>query len=331
MTHPPYPQNVGVLLTNLGTPDAPTPSAVRRYLAEFLWDPRVVEIPHPLWWLILHGVILRFRPAKSAKLYQQIWTAEGSPLRIILEKQAAALRNELGDRIKIVTAMRYGKPSIVEAMESLKKQQVQKILLFPLYPQYSASTTASTFDEVARVLKTWRWQPELRTINGYHDNDAYINAITHSIQYYWQNHQKPQKLLFSFHGLPKQFLIKGDPYYCFCQKTARLVAEKLQLSKDDYATSFQSRLGVAEWLQPYTDKTLATWGKQGVESVNVICPGFSADCLESLEEIQQFNQKIFKQAGGKDFHYIPALNDSMEHIQLLAKLIRAHTQGWKHD
>jgi ferrochelatase len=331
MTHPTYQQNSGVLLTNLGTPDAPTPLAVRRYLAEFLWDPRVVEIQRQLWWLILHGFILRFRPAKSAKLYQQIWTAEGSPLRIILEKQAAALRIELGDHIKIVTAMRYGKPSIAQAMEALKQQQVRKILLFPLYPQYSASTTASTFDEVARVLKSWRWQPELRTISGYHANEEYIIAITLSIQRYWQQYGKAQKLLFSFHGLPKQFLEKGDPYYCLCQKTARLVAEKLQLSKEDYVVSFQSRFGRAEWLQPYTDKTLTTWGNQGIENVNVICPGFSADCLETLEEIQQLNQRIFKQAGGKEFHYIPALNDSIDHIQLLANLIRQHTQGWKYD
>jgi protoporphyrin/coproporphyrin ferrochelatase len=320
--------NIGVLLTNLGTPDEPTPKAVRRYLAEFLWDPRVVEIPRPLWWLILNGVILRIRPSQSAKLYEKIWTTEGSPLRVITEKQAKAIQQNVANNIKIVTAMRYGKPSIIESLEELDAQGIKKILLFPLYPQYSATTTASTFDAVANVLKTMRWQPELRTINGYHDNAAYIIAIANSIAKYWQAQGQTQKILFSFHGLPKSFVDKGDPYAQFCHQSAERIAQRLNLDKEQYAISFQSRLGRTEWLQPYTDKTLQQWGREGLESVTVVCPGFAADCLETLEEIQQLNRENFLHAGGKIFYYVPALNDSAEHITALTNLIKQYTHGW---
>ncbi len=302
---------IGVLLTNLGTPDAPTTKAVRKYLHEFLSDSRVVEIPKILWWPILHGIILRIRPQRSAKLYQKIWTPAGSPLRIILEEQAEKLREQLGDKFKVVTAMRYGNPSIKQALDEFKKLNIKKILLFPLYPQYCAATTATTFDKVASILKTWRWQPELRTINGYHDNEHYIQAIANNIKQY----NKKNKLLFSFHGLPKSFLLKGDPYYCFCQKTARLIAEKLNLTPAQWQVSFQSRLGRAQWLQPYTDQVLEKSDKE----MAVVCPGFSADCLETLEEIALRH---------KEFQYIPALNATPEHIDCLSALIKEHTHGW---
>lgn len=320
-------KQIGVLLTNLGTPDAPTTSAVRKYLKEFLSDSRVIEIPRLIWLPILYGIILPFRSPRSAKLYQKIWSTTGSPLRSILDQQAKALNQQLAD-YRIVPAMRYGNPSIAAGLATLRKHNIQKILLFPLYPQYSATTIATTFDKVTDILKTWRWQPELRTIHGYHDNPNYISAVANSIENYWKNHGKTTKLLFSFHGLPKQFLLKGDPYYCFCHKTARLIAEQLQLANEEWQLTFQSRLGKAEWSTPYTDKTVIQLAQQGIKDITVVCPGFSADCLETLEEIQQLNKELFLHAGGKSFHYIPALNTDTAHIELLSQLIRQHTQGW---
>ena len=322
----------GILLTNLGTPDAPTASAVRRYLAEFLSDPRVIEIPRPLWWLILHGIILRIRPEKSAKLYRKIWTREGSPLLNYVEKQARAVQDLLANRVtgpvKVEVGMRYGNPSLQTALENLKMANVQRLLVLPLYPQYSATTTASTFDAITGILQTWRWIPELRMVNHYHDEAGYIDLLAKSIHMHWQNHGQAEKLLFSFHGIPKHYFLAGDPYFCECQKTARLVAEKLGLSADQWLITFQSRFGPREWLQPYTDKTLQSLAESGTSSVNVICPGFSSDCLETLEEINIQNRALFLSCGGKNFTYIPALNDSAAHIEMLTDLLVRNMQGW---
>ncbi|MDX1251493.1 MAG: ferrochelatase [Gammaproteobacteria bacterium] len=326
------PSVTGLLVTNLGTPDAPTTPALRRYLAEFLWDPRIVEIPRPVWWLILHGVILPFRPKRSAHAYQSIWTDEGSPLLAISRRQAAALQAALEQQfsgpVKVVLGMRYGNPSIADALHELRKAHARRILVLPLYPQYAAATTASTFDAVADELKTWRWVPELRMVQHYQDDPLYIAALAASIRESWAAHGQAERLLFSFHGIPKRSFLAGDPYFCECQKTARLVAEQLQLPAERWQVTFQSRLGKAEWLKPYTDKTLEAWGKEGVKSVDVVCPGFSADCLETLEEIAMLNRGIFLEAGGEKYRYIPALNDRPDHIQALAALVMRHTQGW---
>lgn len=325
------PACAGVLLTNLGTPDAPTPAAVRRYLAEFLWDRRVVELPRPLWWPILHGLILRIRPARSARKYRAIWTPDGSPLLAISRRQAAALAATLAERcpgpVRVAVGMRYGNPSIASALAELRAANVQRLLVLPLYPQYSAATVASTFDAVAAELKTWRWLPELRFITHYHDDPGYLDALAAHLR---AARAEPagERLLFSFHGLPKRNLLAGDPYYCQCQKTARLVAERLGLQPDRWAVAFQSRFGRTEWLQPYTSTLLADWARAGVRSVDVICPGFAADCLETLEEIALENRQIFLDAGGKHYRYLPALNDDPAHIAVLAGLIGRHASGW---
>ena len=326
------PASTGILVTNLGTPDQPTPAAVRRYLAEFLSDPRVIEIPRLLWWPILHGIILRTRPRRSAHAYAKVWTDNGSPLLDITRKQAAEIGQELGKQVPgpvhVVAAMRYGNPSIARGLEQLRQAGCGRLLVLPLYPQYSATTTASTIDAVTDVLRTWRWLPELRVINHYHDDPGYINALVDSIRNHWAGQNKAQKLLFSFHGLPLKYFLAGDPYYCECMKTARLVTEQLELGDEEWLVSFQSRFGMQQWLQPYTDKTLMQWGKDGVESVDVICPGFSADCLETLEEINIQNREFFLDNGGKRYHYIPALNDEGAHISALTDLILRHCQGW---
>ncbi|HEY5702912.1 MAG TPA: ferrochelatase [Gammaproteobacteria bacterium] len=323
---------LGVLLTNLGTPDAPNTRAVRKYLAEFLSDPRVIEVPRPLWWLILHGIILRFRPRSSAHAYSQVWTSEGSPLLSWGNKQARAILDELAMRqpgpIKIELAMRYGNPSIQSGLEKLRDCGAERILIFPLYPQYSSATTASTFDAVAAVMKTWRWMPELRMVTHYHDNVRYIEAVAESIRTYWQKHGQPEILLFSFHGLPEDYFRAGDPYHCECHKTARLVAENLELNDDQWQVCFQSRFGPRAWLKPYTDETLAELARNGIKKVNVICPGFSADCLETLEEINIRYREVFLENGGEQFEYIPALNDESRHIEALTDIIIQHCQGW---
>ncbi len=325
------PTRAGILLANLGTPDAPTPAAVRRYLAEFLWDPRVVELPRPLWWLILHGVILRVRPARSARKYQLIWTPDGSPLLAISQRQAAAVAATLAERypgpIRVAVGMRYGNPSIAAALAELRAAGVQRLLVLPLYPQYSATTVASTFDAVAAELRHWRWLPELRFITHYHDDPGYLDALTASIRAA-RAEQSGERLLFSFHGLPRRNLLAGDPYHCQCHKTARLVAERLGLQPDQWAVAFQSRFGRAEWLQPYTSVLLADWAKAGIKSVDVACPGFAADCLETLEEIALENRQTFLDAGGEHYRYLPALNDDPAHIAVLAELIDRHTAGW---
>ncbi len=326
------PACTGVLITNLGTPDAPTPAALRKYLGEFLADPRVIETPKIIWWFVLHCIILRIRPRRSAEAYEKVWTENGSPLLDISIKQTNKIQSEISKHIdgpiKVELAMRYGNPSIESGLEKLRAANAKRILIFPLYPQYSAATTASTFDAVSDVLKKWRWIPEIRMINHYHDNPDYITALANSINAYWQTHAKPEKLLFSFHGLPKDYFLAGDPYHCECHKTARLVAEKLELPEDEWQLTFQSRFGPREWLQPYTDITLEELAANGTKSVQIICPGFSADCLETIEEIDMQNRDFFIEAGGEEFSYIPALNDSDEHIDVICKLIQTHCQGW---
>ena len=325
---------LGILVTNLGTPDAPTPAALRRYLAEFLWDPRIVEIPRPVWWMILHGVILRTRPKRSAHAYQSIWTNEGSPLLVIARQQAAALQSvltqQMGGSVKVALGMRYGNPSIADALNELRQANVQRILVLPLYPQYAAATAASTFDAVAAAFKTWRWIPELHMITHYHDDAAYIKAVAASVREHWAKHGQAEKLLLSFHGIPKRCLLAGDPYHCECHVTARLIAEQLELPQERWQVAFQSLFGREEWLKPYTNETLESWGKSGVKSVDIVCPGFSADCLETLEEMAMLNRGVFLKAGGERYNYIPALNDRPDHIQALATLAAKHTQGW-HD
>ena len=326
------PERLGILITNLGTPDAPTPSAVRRYLREFLWDPRVIEIARPLWWVILQ-VILLLRPARSARAYKKVWTESGSPLLVIARRQLDALQTELGKRLpgpfSISLGMRYGNPSLRQALDQLRKDNAQRILILPLYPQYSATTTASTFDAVSRELQNWRRLPELRFINHYHDLPGYISALAASIKEHWEQQGRGELLLFSFHGIPKRYLLNGDPYHCQCQKTARLVAEKLELKDEDWQISFQSRVGREEWLRPYTDETIVELAEGGHEKIDVVCPGFSADCLETLEEIVIQNKEIFINRGGRELSYIPALNDRADHIRFLADLITNHAQGWK--
>ncbi len=325
------PQRIGVLLVNLGTPDSPEVSDVRRYLAEFLSDPRVVETPRLLWKLILHGIILRTRPRHSAAAYRKIWTEEGSPLLAISRRQAEALQTELnhreGGRFSVALAMRYGNPSIGAALEQLRRNNARRVLVLPLYPQYSATTTASTFDAVSGVLRRWRWLPELRFISHYHDDPGYIDALAASVQTFQQQHGEPERLLLSFHGIPQSYAEAGDPYPEECRATARLLAQRLGLRDEQWALSFQSRLGRQQWVSPYTDQTLQQWGASGVKSVQVLCPGFSTDCLETLEEIAQENRERFQQAGGGEYRYIPALNDATDHIQLMADLVQRH--AWR--
>lgn len=317
-----------VLLTNLGTPDAPTAKALRTYLREFLSDPRVVEIPRFLWMLILHGIILRIRPAKSAKLYESIWTEQGSPLLAISKAQqakvAAKITQQYGDEVEVVIAMRYGNPSITQALRTLQSRGVNKIVALPLYPQYAGPTTGSTFDAISKEIQTWRWIPSLHFISSYHDNPNYIDALVNSINEHFSTHGKPEKLVFSYHGMPKLFHSNGDPYFCFCHKTTRLVVEKLGLEKHEYQLSFQSRFGKAEWLKPYTDSCLAEFAQQGINTVAVISPAFSVDCLETLEELEVESRKVFIDAGGEQFHYIAALNDREDHINTIVDLVQPH-------
>ena len=326
---------VGVLLVNLGTPKAPTAKALRPYLREFLGDPRVIEYPRWLWWLILNGIILNVRPRKSAKLYASIWTENGSPLLVtsqnIANNMRAELNNTWGDHVKVVLAMRYGNPSIKAGLAELKKANVQRILVLPLFPQYSATTTATIFDVVFDELKQQRWMPELRTISSYHDHPLYIQALANSIREFWEKNGRSQKLLYSFHGIPKSYFEKGDPYSCFCQKTARLVSEKLGLTENDYQVCFQSRFGPEAWLQPYTDKTLESWAQNGIKSVDTLCPGFAVDCLETLEEMAVQNSEIFLESGGHQYQYIPCLNDNNDQINLMVNLVNTNLQGWEKE
>ncbi len=325
------PARVGVLVVNLGTPDAPTAGALRRYLAEFLSDPRVVEIPRLAWWPILHGVILRVRPSKSARKYAAIWTPEGSPLAVWAAKQAKLLAGYLGQAghaVHVRHAMRYGKPSIAEAMDALRADGVTRVLVVSMYPQYSAATTASVFDAVAKWGLQSRRLPELRFVQQYHDDPGYIDALARQVLSHWQAEGRGPMLVMSFHGLPERSLRLGDPYHCQCHKTARLLAQRLGLSKNEYRVTFQSRFGKARWLQPYTEPTLQQLARAGVERVDLICPGFVADCLETLEEIDQEARATFTEAGGRQFHYIACLNDRPEWIQALRDITLRHLQGW---
>ncbi|MEN9435830.1 MAG: hypothetical protein RIR09_485 [Pseudomonadota bacterium] len=320
-----------ILLCNLGTPDAPTPAAVRRYLAEFLSDRRVVEIPRLVWILILHGIILRFRPAKSAAKYASIWSAEGSPLKVWTEKQAKLLQGWLGQRnqmVKVRWAMRYGSTSIASQLDAMKADGVTRVLILTAYPQYSATTTASVFDAVYAWAQKTRALPELRFVNHYHDDSAYIAALAARIRQHWQAHGQPDQLLMSFHGVPQRTLQLGDPYHCECYKTARLLAQALGLARTQYQVAFQSRLGRAKWLEPYTEPTLIAMGKAGVKRVDVVCPGFTSDCLETLEEINMEARTAFLTAGGKTFHYIPCLNDDPQWIGALGSIAQQHLLGW---
>ncbi|MFV1972268.1 MAG: ferrochelatase [Thiohalobacterales bacterium] len=326
------PDITGILLVNLGTPDAPDRVAVRRYLQEFLWDPRVVEMARPIWWLILNLVILNTRPRRSAHAYAKVWTDAGSPLLVISRRQhealQAGLQEQFGTGVRVALAMRYGNPSIAAGLEELRRAGARRLLVLPLYPQYSATTTASTFDAVTQQLQGWRWLPEMRFINHYHDFPAYIAALADSVRNYWSEHGEPERLLMSFHGIPEDCVRAGDPYHCECRKTGRLLASALGLPAERWQLTFQSRLGPKQWLKPYTDKTLKALGKDGVNNVHVICPGFSADCLETLEEIGMQNRDLFLAAGGKHFGYIPCLNADPAHITALLQLVGQHAGDW---
>jgi len=319
-------QKTGILLTNLGSPDEPTAKALRIYLREFLSDPRIVEIPRLVWMMILHGIILRVRPKRSAKLYKSIWTEHGSPLthitRLQRDKLSASLKTQGYVNTEVVMGMRYGNPSIESGLEELREKGFTRIVVFPLYPQYSSPTTGSTFDAVANVLRKWRWVPELHFINGYHKNTAYIESLARSISEDLEKNGMPQKLVFSYHGMPKQFLDNGDPYHCLCLQTTRLVVEKLGLDNERVMTTFQSRFGKAEWLKPYTDATLESFPEQGIKDVAIISPAFSADCLETLEEIESENREIFEGAGGEKYRYIAALNDRDDHIEAMVDILK---------
>ena len=304
----------GVLLVNLGTPDAPTPSAVRRYLREFLWDPRVVQIPRLLWWPILNLLIVPFRSPRTARKYATIWREDGSPLRIYLMRQAQLLRGSLGERLKkpvaVAGAMRYGKPSIAQGLKELRERECDRILVIPLYPQYAGSTTASAEDALGRALRKWRPAPEVKVVKEFHSHPAYAKAIARNVNEYWMKHGRPDRLLISFHGIPRAAVDAGDPYEAQCLESGRLIAAELGWMDQRTLVTFQSRFGRAEWLKPYTAGTLKALGREGVGRVDVICPGFAADCLETLEEIAQEGKAMFLGAGGKEFHYIPTTNDT---------------------
>lgn len=327
----------GVLITNLGTPDAPTKEALKPYLKEFLMDPRVVEPPPArwLWRLILNGIILNTRPAKSAEAYQTIWDSEGpgAPLLNISKRQLDAIKEKVTPhfqgRVEFELGMRYGNPSIASALQTLQDKGCRRIIVLPLYPQYAAATTASTIDAVTAELQTWRWIPEMRFINHYHRHPLYIKALANSIREYQAEHGKPQLLVLSYHGVPQRYVDNGDPYFCECHVTSRLVAEELGLQAHEYRTTFQSLFGKEEWIKPYTDATLKSLPADGITNIQVICPGFSADCLETIEEIGEENREYFEEAGGQQYGFIRCLNDRNDHTDMLAELVLQHTQGWK--
>ncbi len=325
------PPAFGVLMVNLGTPEDATPKAVKAYLKEFLSDIRVVDAPRLIWWFILR-VILLIRPKPVAKAYQSIWTKDGSPLLVISQNQAKALqeklKQELNQLVPVELAMTYGKPSIESACLAFRQQGIERIIILPMYPQYSSSTTAAAYDKLSSLLSQCPHLPEMRWIRDYHDNPQYIEALSESVKQHWKKTGRSEKLLMSFHGVPERYTAKGDPYEHQCRKTASLLAENLNLNKEQWECCFQSRFGREEWIKPYTDHTLESWGKAGINSVDIICPAFSADCLETLEEIQVENKEIFLDAGGQIYHYIPALNDNPQHIQLLTNLVKQHSQGW---
>lgn len=323
---------IGVMITNLGTPDEPTTPALRRYLKEFLSDPRVVEVPRPIWWFILNGIILNIRPAKSAAAYREVWTDAGSPLLTHTQDQCSALKkyfsDRYGDRVQVEFAMRYGNPSISSVLEKLQLSGVRKLVVLPLYPQYSGATSASTFDAIAADFTQRRWLPDLNFISHYPDFEPYIAALANKVRQFQAEHGVPDKLILSYHGVPKRYLLQGDPYHCECHKTSRLLAEQLGLQPEQYMTTFQSRFGREEWLKPYTDETLKSLPAKGVKSVQVFCPGFSSDCLETIEEIGQENREYFMESGGESYTYIPALNADASHIDMMVQLLEPHLHHW---
>ncbi len=333
MAEPPYQHgqtsHTAVVYCNLGTPDAPNASALRRYLAEFLSDPRVVEIPRLLWLAILHGIILRVRPAKSAQKYASIWTSEGSPLKVWTERQSKALQSQLEEQgVQVRFAMRYGSPGIPQVLDQLKAEGVTRVLVLPAYPQYSATTSASVFDAVYTWGMRTRHVPEFRFINRYHDHPGYIQALAEKIKAHWAVHGRAEQLVMSFHGVPARTLQLGDPYHCECHKTGRLLAQALELDKSQYKICFQSRFGKAKWLEPYTEPSVREMARQGTRSIDLVCPGFVSDCLETLEEIAMEVKEAFLEEGGSTYHYIECLNDSPEWIQALADISRLHMGGW---
>ena len=321
-------ERVGILICNLGTPDSFKTKDVRRFLKEFLSDGRVIEIPKIIWWFILNGIILIFRPSKSAKLYKSVWTEEGSPLMVYSEKLVNKLRKDFPENSEIELAMRYGNPSIQEGLLSLKNKNCRNLIILPMFPQYSGTTTGSIFDEVSRVLSKWRWVPNLNFINSYHDNEDYISALSESLKDQIKQ-VSPQKIIFSYHGIPKRNFTQGDPYHCLCKKTTRLVAEKLDLEETSYMTTFQSRFGRAEWLKPYTSETMESLPQENIKNILVVAPGFSVDCLETIEEIDEENKEIFIVAGGEIFNYAPCLNDSQLHISFIKTFLIKQIAIWK--
>lgn len=326
------PGRTGVLLINLGTPDAPTRKALRRYLKQFLSDRYVIEIPKALWQPVLRGVILNTRPQKSAQKYAQVWLPEGSPLRVHTQRQSEMLRGYLGERTKVSLvvdfAMRYGSPSIDEKLDQLKKQHCERILVVPLFPQYSAATTGSAFARVYEWTPRARNQPALRFVKHYHDHPKYVAALAQSVRDYWMKTGRSAHLVMSFHGMPKRTLERGDPYHCQCQKTGRLLADALGIDAKNYTVCFQSRFGRAEWLQPYTSEVLKELGWNKAGRVDVICPGFVSDCLETLEEIAMEGKTLFLQAGGKEFHYIACLNERDDWLRALTEIAMENLCGW---
>lgn len=308
-----------VILVNLGTPDAPDAKSVRKYLKTFLWDDRVIK-RNPLWYLILNAIVLNTRPKKVAKLYKSIWT-DDSPMRSIGFEQASLLQQQLNEQADVFLAMTYGQPSLKETLKEVAEKKYENIVVLPLYPQYSATTTAAIFDQVADFIKQTRDIPNIHLIKDYHQNRDYISALANQIEEFWNENGKSDKLLLSFHGIPQIYVEKGDPYQKQVETTVKKLIETLKLSENDYQLCFQSRFGPTQWLQPYTDKTLESWGKEGIESVDIICPAFSADCLETLEEIAEENKEVFLSSGGKQYRYIPALNTRTEHIKMMEKLV----------
>ncbi|MCB0347070.1 MAG: ferrochelatase [Bdellovibrionales bacterium] len=324
--------SLGVLLVNLGTPEAPTAGALRPYLRQFLSDPRVIEVPKWKWQIILNLFILTTRPKKSAEAYEAVWTEQGSPLLLTSEKQRdllqQQLQNRFGSRVHVALGMTYGNPSVASALDELKQKGMRKVLVLPLYPQYSGTTTASVFDAVTKEFQSWRWIPEFRMVMSYHDHPLYIESICRNVRESWEKHGRGQLLVMSFHGIPKRYFSGGDPYHCHCQKTARLVAEHLGIGSDEYMVTFQSLFGKEEWIKPYTDATLKSLPGQGISSIDIMCPGFTGDCLETLEEINQENRGYFTEAGGKTYNYIPCVNANREFIDCLAALCESHMSGW---
>ncbi|MHB1319995.1 MAG: ferrochelatase [Acidithiobacillus ferrivorans] len=324
---------IGILVVNLGTPDAPAAPAVRRYLREFLSDTRVVELPRILWWPILNGPILLFRPARSARNYASIWLPDGSPLMVYSQRQCDALQarwdQQFPGQVRVELAMRYGKPSIAQGLAVLRDAGCRKIFVVPLYPQYAAATTASIFDAVGKELRQWREIPEIRMIRDWYEHPVYIHALANSIRAWWQEHGQAERLLISFHGLPESGVAKGDPYRSQCEKTTALLVKELALSDEQWIQTFQSRFGAAKWLQPYTDKTLVELAHSGVSRIDVVCPGFSADCVETLQEIALEGKETFLQAGGQELRYIPALNDNPLWVAAFSQILEPHWRHWE--